>query len=194
MLLRFRRECLRGSRDNSNRPGSVGARAAGGRDRRDPERRGSPGGRTHRWSSPSGPGAPTSGRPPRAPRHVATHRRPGFRPAHQATSRHTLWKRAHVLPSAGFHSLRREPLPARPPVVEPAEIRRANARCADARSSAPCTVPRRGTPCGSGRTFYHPPASTACAANHYRCARRWSSPSKPGAPTPGCPRASVPPQ
>ena len=36
------------------------------------------------------------------------------RPTHRATSRRTLWTRAHVLPPAGFRSLRREPRPSRP--------------------------------------------------------------------------------
>ena len=58
MLLRFRRECLRGSRDNSNRPSN---------------RRGSLGGRARRWSSPPRPGAPASAGSPRAPRHVVAH-------------------------------------------------------------------------------------------------------------------------
>ena len=39
-----------------------------------------------------------------------------------------LWKRAHVLTSAGFHNLRREPRPAPRPVVELVETRSADAR------------------------------------------------------------------
>ena len=151
-----------------------------------------PGIRARRWSSPSRPSAPTSGRPPRAPRHVAAHPaeagarstirrlpqpaprtttgapaggrarrdpvrrrpdvRPVVRPVHRAASRHTLWKRAHVLPSAGFHSLRREPRPVRPPVVEPVET-----RCADTRMS----TRHRSSPIGACTDY--PPGAGGCS-------------------------------
>ena len=70
----------------------------------------------------------------------------------------------------------------RDPVARPA-AESIETRCANARSPALRTAPRRGAPCRSGRTFYHPPASTGCAANHGRRAdARMSA------------RATVPPQ